>query len=409
MLHEPDPMPTPFTTQSPACEAYFETRESTGAPLIKISDPDQIQAILHSKHAVRPALMKNIAGESMVWIDGPDWLIRRKMTQGSFQLHNQGRQQEGIDWVIAGLMDRLDQASESGATCLLVDEFLRMTTRFLYRFAFDIALPADHEKAPVVSAFFAAIFELSYSMLDMSGPLDIAMHKRLKQTITDMENEIDLIIESKPAPGTLLHALRTGRDSGAIDDSQVRDEVRGLFIAGTETTSLTLAWAFLLLGAHPTWRERVEKEVAAGGPTPQLEAVLNETLRLFPAVPFMTRMVEASTDLGFSTFEQQTEFLLSIYHTHRNAKHWSDPHTFDPGRFLGEQKRHRYAWLPFGGGRHLCIGHRVARMEALDAMRAIIRQFRLHRADDLDTTALMGITLMPSHPIAVTVERIASA
>ena len=399
----------PFTTQSPACEAYFETRDSTGDPLVKIRDPDQVQAILHSKHAVRPALMRNIAGQSMVWIDGPDWLIRRKMTQGSFQLHNEGRQRKAINWVISGLMNRLDQASRTGEPCFLVDEFLRMTTRFLYRFAFDIALPADHEKAPVVSAFFAAIFELSYSMLDMSGPLDIAMHKRLKQTITNMESEIELIMQSDPAAGTLLHALRVGRESGEIDDSQVRDEVRGLFIAGTETTSLTLAWAFLLLGAHPTWRERVEKEVAAGGPTPELEAVLNETLRLFPAVPFMTRMIEAPTDLGFEKFDQRTEFLISVYHTHRNQAHWRDPHTFDPSRFLGEQKRHRYAWLPFGGGRHLCIGQRVARMEALDAMRAIIRQFRLHRADDRDTTALMGITLMPSHPIAVTVERIAPA
>ena len=396
----------PFSTRSPACEAYFETRRSTGDPLVKICDPDRIQAILHSKHAVRPALMQDVAGESMVWIDGPDWLVRRKMSQGPFQPNNEAVQQEFIDWVICGLVDRLDQAARSGEEIFLVDELLRMTTRFLYRFAFDIALPPDHEKAPVVSAFFAAIFELSYSMLDMSGPLDIEMHKRLKQVIADMEAEIELIMDSVPAPGTLLHALKAGHDSGILRESQVRDEIRGLFIAGTETTSLALCWSILLLAEHPPWRERVEAEVASGGDTPVLEAVLNETLRLYPSAPFMTRVVEASTDLGFATFEQRTEFLLSIYHTHRNPDHWDDPDLFDPRRFLGRQVRHRYAWIPFGGGRHLCIGHRVARMEALDALREITRRFRLHRADDLETTALMGITLMPSHRMAVTVERI---
>ena len=220
-----------------------------------------------------------------------------------------------------------------------------------------------------------------------------------------MESEIDLIMQSTPASGTLLHALREAQDSGQLNESQVRDEVRGLFIAGTETTSLTLAWVFLLLDEHRSWRERVEQEVSSAGPTPVLEAVLDETLRLFPAAPFMTRVVDASTDLGFSTFEQRTEFLLSIYHTHRNPEHWENPHEFDPSRFLGEQVRHRYAWLPFGGGRHLCIGHRVARMEALDALRAVLVRFRLHRVDDNDTCALMGITLKPSHSIAVTVER----
>jgi len=395
----------PFSTQSSACDTYFQSRESTGDPLVKTCDPDEIQSILHSKQAVRPVLMQNIAGESMVWIDGPDWLVRRRMSQGLFHPVNEDRQRRSINWVISGILDRFDRASETGETVLLLDELLRMTTRFLYGFAFDISLPLDHEKAPVVSAFFSAIFELSYSMLDMSGPLDIKMHKRLKRTINDMESEIDLIMQSTPSPGTLLHALRDGQNSGELNESQVRDEVRGLFIAGTETTSLTLAWVFLLLDEHRSWRERVELEVLSGGTTPVLEAVLDETLRLFPAAPFMTRVVDASTDLGFAKFEQRTEFLLSIYHTHRNAQHWEDPHDFDPSRFLGEQVRHRYAWLPFGGGRHLCIGHRVARMEALDALRAIISRFRFHRADDNDTLALMGITLKPSHPIAVTVER----
>ena len=394
-----------FSTQSSECDTYFQTRESTGDLLVKTCDPDEIQSILHSKQAVRPVLMQNIAGESMVWIDGPDWLVRRRMSQGVFQANNEDRQRQSINWVISGILDRFDRAAETGETVLLLDELLRMTTRFLYQFAFDISLPIDHGKAPVVSAFFSAIFELSYSMLDMSGPLDIKMHKRLKRTIKDMESEIDLIMQSTPGSGTLLHALREGQDSGELNESQVRDEVRGLFIAGTETTSLTLAWVFLLLDEHRAWRERVELEVLSGGTTPILEAVLDETLRLFPAAPFMTRVVDASTDLGFAKFEQRTEFLLSVYHTHRNPAHWENPDDFDPTRFLGEQVRHRYAWLPFGGGRHLCIGHRVARMEALDALRAIISRFRFHRTDDNDTQALMGITLKPSHPIGVKVER----
>jgi cytochrome P450 len=260
----------------------------------------------------------------------------------------------------------------------------------------------------VVRAFFDAVFELSYSMLDISRSVSAELMQGARQAIGDMDHEIELIMESDPVPGSLLHALIEGRDAGVLSDTQVRDEVRGLFLAGTETTSLTMAWVWSLLEEHEAWRERVEEEVASDGPTPLLEAVLNETLRLFPAVPFTTRVVEASTDLGFERFEERTEFLLSFYHTHRNPEHWDDPDDFDPGRFLGDQDRHRYAWLPFGGGRHLCIGNRVARMEALDALRIILRRYRFHRVDEIETVALMGITLNPSHPIRVTVERVAS-
>ena len=398
-----------FSTRCIECEEYFRTRESTGDPLLKIFDPDQIQAILHSKQAVRPPLMSRIAGQSMVWIDGPDWLVRRRISQGSFQPRNDASQQAIVDWAVSGLLERLDRAAATGETVFLVDEFLRMTTRFLYRFAFDITLPPDHEKAPVVNAFFKGIFDLSYTMLDMSRPLDLDFNQRLKDSFRDMDHEIELIMQSKPAPDCLLHALMAGRDSGVLVDSQVRDEVRGLFIAGTETTSLTMSWVFFLLDEHPSWRDRIDLELAAGRTSPTIDAVLNETLRLFPAVPFMTRVVDASTDLGFKVFEERTEFLLSLYHTHRNPEHWNDPDVFDPDRFIGEQTRHRYAWLPFGGGRHQCIGNRVARMEALDALGAIMRRFRFRRVDDLETTALMGITLKPSHSIAVTVERIGSA
>jgi cytochrome P450 len=397
-----------FSTRCFECEEYFRTRESTGDPLLKISDPDQIQAILHSKQAFRPSLMSRIAGQSMVWIDGPDWLVRRRMAQSSFHPREDTSQQVIVDWVVSGLLDRLDRAAVTGETISLVDEFLRMTTRFLYRFAFDINLPPDHEKAPIVNAFFKGIFDLIHSMLDMSQTLNIDFNNRLKKSFLDMDHEIELIMQSRPAPGCLLHALMEGHESGVLVDSQVRDEIRGLFIAGTETTSLALAWVFCLLDEHRSWRQRVEVELASGGPTPLVEAVLNETLRLFPTVPFTTRVVEASTDLGFDFFEERTEFLISKYHTHRNPEHWNDPHVFDPSRFLGEQSRHRYAWLPFGGGRHLCIGKRVARMEALDALRSVMRRYHFHRVDDFDITALMGITLKPSHPLEVTVERIGS-
>ena len=401
-----------FSTHCIQCDEYFESRLPMDAsiPLMKIKDPDRIQAILHSTRAVRPQLMSKIAGESMVWIDGPDWLVRRRIAQGSFQPRNEPFHVEIVDQVVSGLLERLETAAEEGEVIGLTEEFLRMTTRFLYRFAFDIDLPADHDKAPIVSAYFDAVSQLGFSILDVEKPLDLSVHQLVRTSLKAMDREIDLIMDSDPDPGSLLGRMIEACDAGELTDRQVKDEVRGLFIAGTETTSLTLAWFIILLDENRSWRDRIEAELAVSREvTPLLDAGLHETMRLFPAVPFMTRIVKGAADLGFGPLEENTEFMISVYHTHRNPEHWDDPHAFDPGRFLGEPDRHRYAWMPFGGGRHTCIGNRVARMEARDTLRAIMGRYRFHRVEDTTVGARLGITLKPTIPINVTVERIQPA
>ena len=395
-----------LSTRSRACDEYFESR--CGGPdrlLMKVVEPDRIRAVLHSREAVRAPLMSKLAGESMVWIDGADWLLRRKLSQPVFLPRNEIRQKGIVDWVVSGLMDRLTAASERGESILITDEFLRMTTRFLYRFAFDIDLPADHDRAPVVSDYFAAISRLSFWIQHRDRPLDLKDQQDVRIACARMDAEIDRIMRSEPGSGSLLGSLIEARVAGKQTDAQVRDEVRGLFIAGTETTSLTLAWACLLLGEFPEWQERVARDLDDPGPDPLLEAVLKETMRLYPAAPFMTRIVESACDLGFGPLSANTELLVSIYHTHRNPDHWPDPDRFDPQRFLGEPDHHRYAWLPFGGGRHLCIGQRVAVMEAADTLRSILRRFRIHRDDHDHVEALLGVTLKPSRSLRVRLER----
>ena len=307
-----------------------------------------------------------------------------------------------FELAVEGLLGRMQTAADQGSSICLTEEFLRMTTRFLYRFAFGITLDEDHEKAVFVGDFFDAIGSAAFDIASIDTPMDNENVRRHRSARLAMDAEVDEIISQCQDQDCVLRSFldASARDGGlTIED--VRAEIVGLFLAGTETTSLTLAWLFLLLDAHPAFCERVIAEQDAGTGSMELEAAVFETLRLFPPVPFLTRIVEEPVELDSRALEVGTVLLVSIYHLHRNPKHWSEPEVFNPARFHDMQDRHRYAFLPFGGGRHLCIGQNIAVKETLCAASAILKRFTLKRIDDQPIVARMGLTLKPATQVRV--------
>jgi cytochrome P450 len=193
-----------------------------------------------------------------------------------------------------------------------------------------------------------------------------------------------------------------------ISADALRQEVLGLLIAGHATTSAALTWAFYLLAAHPEVQARVHEEArntrlladasvlerdadperAVDGAAfldslPYTRQVWQETLRLYPALPIFGRTVDREVELGDVTLEAGSHVLLSPYVTHRDEEFWDDPERFDPDRFWPERhdERPAFAYFPFSGGRHACLGEAIATTEALVVLATTLATHRVEFAD----------------------------
>lgn len=193
-----------------------------------------------------------------------------------------------------------------------------------------------------------------------------------------------------------------------IDPELLKDEIQTFFLAGAETTSNLMSWLILLLEAGKTEQARVVKEVdsAVSGDRcqpeeiadmPFLRAVMDETMRLYPPVWLPTRQVTRDTMLNGREVAAKDWFFVCVYLLHRNHNLWEDPHLFRPDRFLVDKDEiARYAYAPFGGGRHLCIGKHFAELETMLLTATLLKKFRFERVDDIPLDPWPGLTLKPS-------------
>ncbi|MEU1285080.1 cytochrome P450 [Kitasatospora sp. NPDC005856] len=215
-------------------------------------------------------------------------------------------------------------------------------------------------------------------------------HARLRRTC-------DRIIAERRSDGTdhgdLLSALVAARDpedgGRGMTDEEVSDTILTVFLAGTETTAATLAWALDLLARHPEVERRLHGEVdtvlrarpATHADLPRLELaglVIVETLRLHPAAWFLTRAVTRDTSLGGYSLPVGSGLVYSPYLLHHRPDLHADPETFDPDRWTPDRPQPpRDAFIPFATGARKCIGDTFATVEATLALATIAARWRL--------------------------------
>lgn len=207
------------------------------------------------------------------------------------------------------------------------------------------------------------------------------------------------------AKGTLLDLLVSAKDpttGEGLSDAQIRDQVVTLFMAGHETTALAMTWTLKLLAEHSEWQDRIRRDVDGS----VLQAVLLESMRIYPPIALMGRESKEDDTLGGYFIPAGSTLLLSQYVTHRRADFWEEALRFNPERFLDLEssayQEEKFAYFPFGGGPRVCIGNAFALMELKGILRLLLSRYRFVAADARELeriTAVPFITLKPSHPV----------
>ncbi|SNT64601.1 Cytochrome P450 [Asanoa hainanensis] len=209
-------------------------------------------------------------------------------------------------------------------------------------------------------------------------------------------------------------------DGTRFGDADVVNHMIFLLMAAHETTTSTVSTAMYYLGRHPDWQDRVRAEAAALGPTPtveqlsalpDLDMVIKECQRLVAPVPVVARRVVKDTEVAGRHLPAGTRAFVCQQLSHYLPELWTSPEAFDPERFAPqrcEDRSHRFAWAPFGGGVHKCLGMAFSNIEARTVLAQVLRRFRwsvpTHYAPPMSNVSLpyprdgLPVALRPTAP-----------
>ncbi len=223
--------------------------------------------------------------------------------------------------------------------------------------------------------------------------------------------EVDAVVaERRCAPrdgGDLLDGLLAARDAETgepIADGEVRSQVATFIVAGFETTARLLFWAAYLLALDPAEQDRVADEIGTTTDdalrSSRLRSLLQETLRLYPAVPIITRTAIADDVVAGEQVHAGDRVTISPWLVHRHRRLWDTPDAFKPERFEGRPNAYLTddTFIPFSKGPRVCIGAGFAMAEATIVLAAVLRGYRLLPAGGRPAMPVAVVSIRPDRP-----------
>jgi cytochrome P450 len=234
------------------------------------------------------------------------------------------------------------------------------------------------------------------------------IERRRRQPDSDRTDVLSMLIEATDA-----------QDGSGLDDREVRDQVMTLLFAGHDTSTSTISFMVYELARHPSAlaklldeQDRVlgdrlptAAELLSGEALPELEMVLDETLRLYPAAWVGPRRAVETFEFGGHEVPAGAYVNYSSWASHRLPDVWPAPEAFVPERFAPAAKARlpKGAYIPFGGGSRTCIGMRFGQLEIKTIVTLLLQRYRLELVPGRTMTVRQMPTLSPREPLLMTV------
>ena len=389
-----------------------------------LSHPDDIEQVLvtQSRKFFKGRILKandRLFGNGLLTSEGDFWLRQRRLAQPAFHRARVASYGE----TMVSYAERLVGEWRDGETRNIYDEMMRLTLQIVAKTLFDAEL--DREAKEIGKALEAIVaLNSNFRRLVMTprwwpSPTNL----RAIRATGQLNKIIYRIIAERRASGRdtgdLLSMLLAAQneDGTHMNDQQLRDEAMTIFLAGHETTAITLSWIWWLLAQNPEAEANLHAELDAtlAGRSPRMEdlprlpfaeKIITESLRLYPPAWGVPRLAMEDVEIGGYKIAKGCGVSMSQWVVHRDARWYDDPLAFRPERWDGElQKRiPRFAYFPFGGGPRQCIGNSFALMEATLVLATIAQKFRFRLVPDPPAVPLASITLRPRGGIRTILE-----
>ncbi|MFF0554733.1 cytochrome P450 [Streptomyces sp. NPDC004266] len=352
-------------------------------------------------HRARPLL-----GDGMITATGEAWRSQRRLLQAMFTGRGIQRWEHHLAEAAARVVGRWAERARRGAPTDIAEDVQFFTVDTIWRSLTD--RPLDRETYVDLAAVQDIVAALptdvggATALPPEVGSAIAALDERILRALADARvrhggggtgaGSRESGAPRPAGPGVLDRLLDAAETDPAYTDRLIRDELVTLLVAGYESSARTLTWAFVLLDAHPEVMER------AAGDARAVEAVLSETLRLYPTGWLLPRHSPADETLDGWAIPAGTDLLVCPYLTHRDPEVWPEPETFDPGRFPARSPLPPGAYLPFGIGPRACLGTRFAMREMEVLLGALLSRFTVETTGPVGEP-VFGINLRPAGPL----------
>ena len=383
----------------------FTVRFASVGRIVFVSDPALIKTIftaspdqLHAGEANWP-LIPVTGDRSVLLLDGQEHLGRRKVLLPPFHGERLARYREMFAEVARAQIDTWPR----GEPFPILPKMQAITLELIMKVVFGKDEdPARLGRLATAMTDLATAGQNPLGMIPYISRYDLGRFSPMGMFMA-VRRRVDAV---------LFEEIDRRRERGGLDEredilsmllqtdmtnQELRDELMTVLVAGHETTTTALAWAFERLLRHPGHYERLRTDDRWA------EAVVNETLRLRPPLPIVGRVVKQDFQLDGYTIPEGETLGPCIWLTHRNPEVYPDPYAFKPERFL-DKGPETYSWLPFGGGTRRCVGASFAQLEMTVVMKTIASMVDMEPAEAApEHVGRRGIVFAPKHGSRVVV------
>jgi cytochrome P450 len=370
-------------------------------PAYFLYHPDYIEYVLatNNRNFIKPLSFRTpffnrLVGNGLLTSEGEFWRRQRRLAQPAFH-------RERIN-AYARIMVRDTEEMlatwRDGEIRDMHRDMMRLTMEVVTHTLFNANVSDDADK---VARALTTLVEPFGSQATLKWIFDnrfpTPANRRFHKVAAELDEVVYRIIGQRRASngqdqGDLLSMLLQAHDEDGsqMTDKQLRDEVITLFLAGQETTALTLVWAWYLLAQHPEaeqtlWQELdevLEGRAPEAADVPRLkftEMIAKESMRLYPPAYIVGREAVNECEIGGYAIAPRTQVFMPTWVVHRDPRFFEEPDKFKPERWTPEfiNNLPKYAYFPFGGGPRVCIGNTFAMMEIVLLMATIAQKYHL--------------------------------
>lgn len=387
-------------------------------PVYLLNHPDMVEDVLvtNNRNFIKPKLLRDTAevfGRGLLVSDGEFWLRQRRLAAPAFHRDRIA----SYATVMTDFTERMLERWRPGETLDIHAEMMRVTLEIVTKALFGAEISVE-ESRRVGHALEIMLerFVDRISFLQFLQKLPLPKNLRFRRALASLDEIIYRIIEARRRSGEIgddLLSMLLGAqdvDGSSMTDRQVRDETVTLFLAGHETTAVSLSWTFLLLSRNPDVDTKLAEELdrVLGGRVPTLEdipalaftgQIVRESMRLFPPAWRVGREAIEACEVAGYPIPAGSQLIMSQWTLHHDARFFDEPMAFRPERWTPELERSlpKFAYFPFGGGPRRCIGDQFAMMEATLLLATIARRCRIDILADQKIEYWPSITLRPRH------------
>ncbi|PWK16476.1 cytochrome P450 [Tumebacillus permanentifrigoris] len=381
--------PLGFITASRDSGDMVSLYNSKRRPTYIIHHPELIQQILVTKESSfvkgrSSAILQRTVGQGVLTSEGQSHERQKRTMMSAFTKPNL----ETYARDVAAYTHTMIDGWSSGQQLSIAHDMMLLTLRIICQTMLGVDLQAEAEK---IGRSVEQCIQYSADRIYSPVPIPLGLPTRMNRTFKVSRAVLDRFAQQmKGNRAPLLSPLL----ANACPDEEMRDQILTILIAGHETTANLLGWVFYLVARHPEVGAKLTQEVTEVvgeeeltyehvAKLPYAQAVIQETLRLYPPAWAILRENIEPVELSGHQVDGHGTYIISPYALHRNPEVFPAPEEFQPERFFRrEQEWPRFSYLPFGAGSRACIGSQYAMMEATLILASIWRRGALRLADE---------------------------